>query len=76
MIKAKKYNIADSNIANLGTELERKVKKAAADGEPAWNNVGNTEMIKVWRIEKFKVVAWPGAFSFTCFALIQFSTIV
>ena len=30
MQKAKQYNIADSNIANLGSDLEKKVKLEAA----------------------------------------------
>jgi gelsolin len=59
MIKAKEYNIADSNIANLGTELEKNVKLAAAMCEPAWDNAGAEEGLKIWRIEKFHVIAWP-----------------
>jgi gelsolin len=36
--------------------LEKKVKQAAADKEPAWENAGKAVGIQVWRIEKFKVV--------------------
>ena len=59
MIKQKEYNIADSNIAMLGSDLEKEVKKAAAECEPAWNNAGKEVGIMIWRIEKFKVIHWP-----------------
>jgi len=59
MLKQKEYNIADSNIAGLGSDLEKEVRKAAADTEPAWDNAGKELGIQVWRIEKFKVVSWP-----------------
>eukprot|EP00020_Sapocribrum_chincoteaguense_P003972 CAMPEP_0170751312 /NCGR_PEP_ID=MMETSP0437-20130122/11387_1 /TAXON_ID=0 /ORGANISM="Sexangularia sp." /LENGTH=417 /DNA_ID=CAMNT_0011090345 /DNA_START=124 /DNA_END=1377 /DNA_ORIENTATION=- len=59
LVKPKKYDVADSNIANLGTELERQVKKASAETETAWAGVGSSLGLRVWRIEKFKVVAWP-----------------
>jgi len=56
MQKAKIYNIAESNIANLGTELERKVKEASAKGESAWAETGKEAGLIIWRIEKFHVV--------------------
>jgi len=59
MLKPKTYNIADSNIANLGSELEKQVKLAAANTEPAWNNAGQKVGLQIWRIEKFKVHSWP-----------------
>lgn len=59
MQKQKKYNIADSNIANLGSDLEKKVREAAAQKEPAWENAGKKVGLQVWRIEKFKVKVWP-----------------
>eukprot|EP01065_Artemidia_motanka_P026839 TRINITY_DN32073_c0_g1_i1.p1 TRINITY_DN32073_c0_g1~~TRINITY_DN32073_c0_g1_i1.p1 ORF type:complete len:410 (+),score=162.28 TRINITY_DN32073_c0_g1_i1:63-1232(+) len=52
-------DIADTNMANFGTELEHNIKQAAADGEPAWDGVGQEEGVRIWRIEQFKVVAWP-----------------
>jgi gelsolin len=50
-----------SNIANLGSDLEKKVKQAAADTEPAWDNAGKEVGVQVWRMEKFKVKSVPKA---------------
>jgi len=59
MLKAKQYNLADSNIANLGSDLEHKVKTAAAATEDAWKGAGQKVGLEIWRIEKFHVKAWP-----------------
>jgi len=59
MLKQKEYNVADSNIANLGSDLEKNVRQAAAGGEPAWKVAGKDVGLQIWRIEKFKVIAWP-----------------
>jgi gelsolin len=40
MLKQKEYNLADSNIANLGSDLDKKIRVAAAQTEPAWSNAG------------------------------------
>jgi len=56
MLKQKEYKIADSNIALLGSDLEKKVKLASAESEKAWEGVGKAVGLHIWRIEKFKVV--------------------
>jgi len=56
MIKQTVYNIADSNIANLGTDLEKKVKAEAAQHEQAWKGIGKEVGLEAWRIQQFKVV--------------------
>jgi len=43
----------------LGSELEREVKKASAESEKAWAGAGQKVGLEIWRIEKFKVIAWP-----------------
>ncbi|KAJ7643822.1 fragmin60 [Roridomyces roridus] len=53
------YDIKDSNIALLGSDLEKHVREAAGDKEKAWEGAGTALGIKAWRIEKFTVVEWP-----------------
>jgi len=59
MLKQKEYNISESNIANLGTDLEKKIREEASNQEKAWATVGQNLGLDIWRIEKFKVVPWP-----------------
>jgi len=59
MLKPKEYNIADSNIANLGSDLDKKIREAAAATEKAWIGAGKQVGMEIWRIEKFQVVKWP-----------------
>jgi gelsolin len=57
----KEYDIKDSNIELIGTEVDHKVKYNSAATEPAWNNgkVGQVAGLYIWRIEDFEVVIWP-----------------
>jgi len=55
MLKQKKYNLEDSNIANLGSDLDKKIRAAAAETEPAWKEAGKKVGLQIWRIEKFQV---------------------
>lgn len=50
-----KINWKDSNLALFGSDLEKKIKAAAADKEKAWDGLGESAVLKVWRIEKFQV---------------------
>jgi gelsolin len=59
MYKDQEIKIEDSNIANLGTDLEKQVKLAAAQTERAWDGAGNKVGLDIWRIEQFQVVRWP-----------------
>lgn len=55
----KEYDWRDSNVENIGTELDHKVKYNSAATEPAWQEVGNAPGLYIWRIEDFEVVPWP-----------------
>ena len=59
LVKAKDYDWKDSNVALIGSDLDRSVKKESAKTEPAWKSAGEAVGLKIWRIEKFKVVNWP-----------------
>eukprot|EP00795_Rhopilema_esculentum_P012114 gene12114-2720_t len=59
MLKQKKYDWKDSNLALFGSDTEKKVKKDSAESEPAWQGAGQEVGIKIWRIVKFKVTDWP-----------------
>jgi len=59
LVKPKEYKIEDSNIAAIGSDLDKKVRQAAAGTEKSWEGAGKNLGIQIWRIEKFKVVHWP-----------------
>jgi gelsolin len=61
LIHPKEYDIKDSNVELIGSDLDHRVKHASAATEPAWNNgiVGVEPGLFTWRIEDFQVVPWP-----------------
>ncbi|KAJ5580040.1 uncharacterized protein N7459_006025 [Penicillium hispanicum] len=61
LVHPKEYDIKDSNVELIGSDLDHRVKYNSAASEPAWNNgtVGQTPGLLVWRIENFEVVPWP-----------------
>lgn len=61
LVHLKEYDIKDSNVELIGSDLDHKVKHASAETEPAWNDgrVGLTAGLFVWRIENFAVVPIP-----------------
>ncbi|RUS19790.1 severin [Endogone sp. FLAS-F59071] len=63
LVKQSTWKIEDTNLANFGTDLERKVHHEEGAKEAAWaasgSPVGKEAGLWIWRIEQFKVVAWP-----------------
>jgi len=51
--------IEDSNMANVGSDIDKARRKEVADGEPAWSGVGMAPGLWVWRVEKFEIKEWP-----------------
>ena len=48
-------------MANVGSDIDKMIRKFVAEGEPAWEGVGRKPEMKIWRIEQFKVVAWDSS---------------
>ncbi|XP_020894746.1 gelsolin-like protein 1, partial [Exaiptasia diaphana] len=59
LVKQKKYDWKDSNLAFFGSDLERNIKKESAGTEPAWEGAGQKPGLQIWRIVNFKVEHWP-----------------
>ncbi|XP_063692078.1 gelsolin-like protein 2 [Bolinopsis microptera] len=58
MIKPKKYDWKDSNLALFGSDVEKGVKKDSANAEPAWHGSGQEVGLEIWRVVKFKIEKW------------------
>jgi gelsolin len=59
LVKAKRYDWKDTNLALFGSDTDKKCKKESANHEPAWQGVGQKVELRIWRIVKFKVTEWP-----------------
>jgi gelsolin len=61
LVHPKEYDIKDSNVELIGSDLDHRVKYNSATTEPAWNNgkVGQEAGLHIWRIENFEVIPWP-----------------
>ncbi|KPM37459.1 hypothetical protein AK830_g9117 [Neonectria ditissima] len=61
LVHLKEYDIKDSNVELIGSNIDHEVKYNSAATEPAWNDgkVGLEPGLFVWRIEQFEVVSWP-----------------
>ena len=61
LVHPKEYDIKDSNVELIGSDIDHKVKYNSATTEPAWNDgfVGQRDGLRVWRIEDFQIVPWP-----------------
>jgi gelsolin len=61
LVHLKEYDIKDSNVELVGSDIDHRVKFNSAATEPAWNDgkVGQVAGLFVWRIENFEVVPWP-----------------
>lgn len=59
LVHLKEYDIEDSNVELIGSDIDHRVKYNSAATEPAWSEVGQGPGLFVWRIEEFEVVPWP-----------------
>jgi gelsolin len=61
LVHLKHYDVKDSNVELIGSDIDYRVKYNSAAAEPAWNDgkVGLVAGVYVWRIESFAVVEWP-----------------
>lgn len=61
LVHLREYEIKDSNMELIGSDIDHKVKYSSAVTEPAWNDgkVGHEPCLFVWRIEQVEVIPWP-----------------
>lgn len=57
MEKKKIFKVEDSNVAGLGSDMDKKCRVDAAATEKAWAKAGKKPGMQIWRIEKFQVKA-------------------
>lgn len=55
MEKKKIFKVEDSNVAGLGSDMDKKCRVDAAATEKAWAKAGKKPGMQIWRIEKFQV---------------------
>eukprot|EP00931_Biecheleriopsis_adriatica_P071575 TRINITY_DN45459_c0_g1_i1.p1 TRINITY_DN45459_c0_g1~~TRINITY_DN45459_c0_g1_i1.p1 ORF type:complete len:375 (+),score=61.55 TRINITY_DN45459_c0_g1_i1:44-1168(+) len=48
--------VEDSNVAGIGSQADKDLRRQAASGESAWQTAGTAVGLEIWRIEKFQVV--------------------
>ena len=51
--------VEDSNMAMVGSDMDKEARKGAAALEAAWEGCGQAVGVEVWRVEKMKIVKWP-----------------
>jgi gelsolin len=51
--------LEDSNVALIGGDDHKAAVIAASKNAPEWQGAGEEPGLQIWRIEKFKVKAWP-----------------
>jgi len=55
MLKKEVFKVEDSNVAGIGSDLDKKCRVDAAGLEKAWQKAGKAPGLQIWRIEKFQV---------------------
>ncbi|KAJ5817041.1 Gelsolin [Penicillium robsamsonii] len=59
LVHPKEYDIKDSNVELIGSDLDHRVKYNSALTEPAWQTIPKVPGLTIWRIENFQVIPWP-----------------